>query len=171
MTRLDLGTRLILVMHRREWSKPTATGPLALALLANSELRIQGYREQPLDLSDLDSEKRQSLLLYPAEGAEVLSRDFLSGDLRPVNLVVPDGNWRQAARMGRRLSGLEHATMVRLPQGAKTGWGVRRENHPEGLATFEAIARALGLIESAAVQETMEGLFRLMVARTLQARG
>lgn len=171
MTRLDLGTRLILVMHRREWSKPTATGPLALALLANSELRIQGYREQPLDLSDLDSEKRQSLLLYPAEGAEVLSRDFLLGDLRPVNLVVPDGNWRQAARMGRRLSGLEHATMVRLPQGAKTGWGVRRENHPEGLATFEAIARALGLIESAAVQETMEGLFRLMVARTLQARG
>jgi len=61
--------------------------------------------------------------------------------------------------------------MVRLPEGEKTGWGVRRECHPEGLATFEAIARALGIIHSADVQETMEELFRLLVARTLQARG
>ncbi len=171
ISRLDLATRLILVMHRREWSKPTATGPLALAVLANSELRIQGYREQPLDFSDLESEKRRTLLLYPVEGAKVLNRDFLSGDPRPVNLVVPDGNWRQAARMGRRLPGLGHAEMVRLPEGAKTDWGVRRECHPEGLATFEAIARALGIIDSAEVQESMEELFRLMVARTLQAWG
>jgi len=158
-------------MHHREWAKPTATGPLALAVLTNSELRIQGYREQPLDFRDLATEERRTLLLYPGEGAQVLSRAFLSGDPRPVNLVVPDGNWRQAARMGRRLPGLEHATMVRLPEGAKTGLGVRRECHPEGLATFEAIARALGIIDSAEVQERMEELFRLMVARTLQTRG
>lgn len=169
--RLDLATRLILVMHRREWAKPTATGPLALAVLTNSELRIQGYREEPLNFRDLDTEERRTLLLYPGDGAQVLSRTFLSADPRPVNLVVPDGNWRQAARMGRRLPGLEHATMVRLPEGAKTEWGIRRECHPEGLATFEAIARALGIIDSAAAQESMEEIFSLMVARTLQARG
>lgn len=169
--RIDLATRLILVMHHREWAKPTATGPLALAALSNSELRIQGYQEQPLDFQDLDTEQRRTLLLYPGEEAQILSRDLLIKDPRPVNLVVPDGNWRQAARMGRRLPGLEHATMVRLPEGAKSGWGVRKECHPEGLATFEAIARALGIIDSAAVQESMEGLFRLMVSRTLQARG
>lgn len=169
--RLNLATRLILVMHRREWSKPTATGPLALAVLGNSELRIQGHREQPLDFADLEDERRRTLLLYPGEGAEVLTRELLSEDPRPVNLVVPDGNWRQAARMGRRLPGLEHAAMVRLPAGAKTGWGVRQENHPEGLATFEAIARALGIIDSAGTQEAMEELFRLMVTRTLQGRG
>lgn len=169
--RLNLATRLILVMHHRELSKPTATGPLALAVLTNSELRIQGYREQPLNFHDLDTAERRTLLLYPGEGVPVLSRTFLSGDPRPVNLVVPDGNWRQAARMGKRLAGLEHAAMVRLPGGAKTGWGVRRECHPEGLATFEAIARALGIIDSAEVQESMEELFSLMVARTLQTRG
>jgi len=158
-------------MHRREWSKPTATGPLALTVLTNSELRIQGYRERLLDFSDLECGQRRTLLLYPGEDAPVLSRDFLSGDPRPVNLVVPDGNWRQAARMGRRLPGLEHAAMVRLPETAKTDWGVRRECRPEGLATYEAIARALGIIECCEVQETMEELFRLMVARTLQARG
>jgi DTW domain-containing protein YfiP len=158
-------------MHRRECAKPTATGPLALAVLANSELRIQGHREQPLDFRDLDTAGRRTLLLYPGEEAPVLSRAFLAGDTRPVNLVVPDGSWRQAARMGKRLPGLEHAAMVRLPEGAKTGWGIRRENQTEGLATFEAIARALGIIESADVQESMEEFFHLMVARTLQARG
>jgi DTW domain-containing protein YfiP len=158
-------------MHRREWTKPTATGPLALAVLANSELRIQGYREKPLDFSDLDTSERRILLLYPGEEAPVLSRALLNGDPRPVNLVVVDGTWRQASRMGRRLPGLENVTMVRLPEGAKSVWGVRRECHPEGLATFEAIARALGIIESIEVQESMEKLFSLMVARTLQARG
>jgi DTW domain-containing protein len=168
--RLDLATRLVLVMHHRELAKPTATGRLALAVLSNSELRIQGYREQPLDFQDLNTEQRRTLLLYPAEESQILSRSLLADDPRPVNLVVPDGNWRQAARMGRRLPGLEHATMVRLPAGAKTGWGIRKECHPEGLATFEAIARALGIIDSAEVQESMEALFSLMVERTLQAR-
>jgi len=171
LPRFELATRLILVMHRREWAKPTATGPLALAVLANSELRIQGHREQPLDFRDLDTPDRRTLLLYPDQEAPVLSRAFLSDDPRPVNLVVPDGSWRQAARMGKRLPGLEHAAMVRLPEGAESGWGIRREPHPEGLATFEAIARALGIIESACVQASMEELFTLMVARTLQARG
>lgn len=169
--RLDLATRLVLVMHRREWAKPTATGPLALAVLANSELRIQGHREHPLNFRDLETEHRRTLLLYPGEESRILSRSLLAEDTRPVNLVVPDGNWRQAARMGKRLPGLEHALMVRLPEGAKTGWGVRKEHHPEGLATFEAIARALGIIDTVEVQNRMEALFQLMVARTLQARG
>jgi DTW domain-containing protein YfiP len=73
--------------------------------------------------------------------------------------------------MGRRLPGLGNAEMVRLPPGPPTEWGVRREHHPQGLATFEAIARALGIIESSAVQSDMEEFFRLMVRQTLGARG
>jgi DTW domain-containing protein len=149
---LTLTTRLILVMHHREWSKPTATGPLALAVLNNSELRIQGQQGQLLSFRDLDRKDSRTLLLYPGEDARLLSKDLLAEDPRPVSLVVPDGNWRQAARMGRRLPGLEHATMVCLANGTKTEWGIRRECHPEGLATFEAIARAIGIIESADAQ-------------------
>lgn len=169
--RIDVTTRLILVMHRREWVRPTATGPLALSVLPNSELRIQGDRTQLLDFRDLNTADRRTLLLYPGEEANLLTPAFLSADPRPVNLVVPDGNWRQAARMGKRLPGLEHATMVRLPPGGATEWGIRQETHPEGLATFEAIARALGIIESEAVQQRMEELFRLMVAKTVEMRG
>ncbi len=169
--RYSLATRLVLVMHRREQHKPTATGPLALEALVNSELRIHGHQDRPLDCSDLNTPDRRTLLLYPGDDAPVLSKSLLEQDSRPVTLVVPDGNWGQAARMGRRLPGLGHAEMVRLPEGPSTRWGIRRECHPQGLATFEAIARALGIIESPEVQEGLEELFRLMVERTLQARG
>jgi DTW domain-containing protein YfiP len=169
--RYVLNTRLVLVMHRREHKKVTATGPLALEVLPNSELRIHGHQDRPLDFSDLDTTERRTLLLYPGDDAPFLSRSFLDQDNRPVTLVVPDGNWRQAARMGRRLPGLEHAEMVRLPEGPRTRWGIRKEHHAHGLATFEAIARALGIIESPDVQSGMEDIFQLMVQRSLDARG
>jgi DTW domain-containing protein len=169
--RFALATRLVLVMHHSEYKKTTATGPLALEALPNSELRIHGHRENPLDFSDLDTPERRTLLLFPGDDVPILTRIFLDRDSRPVTLVVPDGNWRQASRMGRRLPGLEHAEMVRLPEGVETRWGIRRESHSGGLATFEAIARALGIIESPAVQSGMEDLFRLMVRTTLQTRG
>jgi len=70
-------------MHRREWAKPTATGPLALAVLANSELRIQGHREHPLNFRDLQTEHRRTLLLYPGEESRILSRSLLAEDTRP----------------------------------------------------------------------------------------
>lgn len=169
--RYDLNTRLVLVMHHREQIKTTATGPLALEALPNSELRIHGRKDRPLDLSDLYTPERRALILYPGDDSALLSRDFLDQDCRSVTLVVPDGNWRQASRMGRRLPGLSHAEMVRLPAGPQTRWGIRRENHCQGLATFEAIARALGIIESPDVQSGMEDLFSLMVQITLNSRG
>jgi DTW domain-containing protein len=166
----DLSTRLVLVMHYREIPKTTATGPLALVALPNSELRVQGIRDQILDFSDLNIPERRTLFLYPAAAAPVLSRDFLDQDPRPVTLVVPDGTWSQASRMGKRLPGLEHAERVRLPEGRRTQWGIRNEPHPHGLATFEAIARSLGIIESAAVQAGLEELFLLMVRKTIQGQ-
>ena len=166
----DLATRLVLVMHRREHVKPTATGPLALAALTNSELRIQGHPDQLLDFTDLNVVDRRTLMLFPGKGASVLNRSFLEQDDRAISIVVPDGTWSQSSRMWRRLPGIEHAEMVRLPEGPETEWKIRKEVHPYGLSTFEAIARAVGIIESIEVQQELESLFRLMVRRTLSTR-
>ena len=158
-------------MHTKEYTKATATGPLALAMLPNSELRLHGVEDAPLDLNDLFSDDRRVLLLYPDENATELDRTFLARDPRPVTLVVPDGNWRQAARAARRIPGLSRAETVVLPRGRGTEWGVRTEPKEGGLATFEAIARAFGILESPDVQDTMERAFARFVAETLAARG
>lgn len=174
---LSIRTRVVLVMHHREVSKTTATGPLAVAALPGSEILVHGEREQPLDLNHLHDESSRVLLLFPSEDAQPLD-EFLReheasspGEATRFTLVVPDGNWRQASRAARRIPGLERATRVVLPRGATTEWGIRNEPKSGGLATFEAIARALGLLESREIQERLETLFRRMVRQTWEARG
>jgi DTW domain-containing protein YfiP len=169
--RLDLGTRLLLIMHRCETGKSTNTGNLALKALCNSELRVHGRSEAPLDLSDLDYAERRVLFLFPSDDAVPLTRELVAGDRRPVTLVVPDGNWRQAGKIGRRVPGLERAQRVSLPEGARTRYRLRSENRPGGLATFEAISRAIGILETVEDQTQLDGLFDLMVERTLMTRG
>lgn len=168
---LDLRTRLLLVMHHREIKKNTATGHLALMALPNSELRLHGDRSTPLDLSDVDDRAQRVLVLFPSDDAALLTRELVLRDPRPVTLVVPDGNWRQAAKIGRRVPGLEHVERVRLSPGPQSRYRLRSENRADGLATCEAIARAFGVLETPDVQAQLEGLFNLMVERTLSTRG
>ena len=48
---------------------------------------------------------------------------------------------------------------------------LRTEAHDRGLATIEAIARAMGILEGDHVQRALEHVFRAMVDRTLWSRG
>jgi len=172
LPRIGLGTRVALVMHHREATKPTATGPLALACLTNSTHYLHGRKDAPLDLAHLhENGARRVLVLFPTEGARALSRALRDEDERPITLVVPDGNWRQARRIPQRVRGLEHAEHVGLPPGPPSAWGVRWEPMAGGLATFEAIARAIGVLESADAQARLEAAFARVVAITVAARG
>ncbi|MCC6998050.1 MAG: DTW domain-containing protein, partial [Deltaproteobacteria bacterium] len=58
-----------------------------------------------------------------------------------------------------------------LPLGAPSAYRLRREPKVGGLATFEAIARALGILESPAVEATLTALLERMVTATLRTRG
>jgi DTW domain-containing protein YfiP len=168
--RLSLATRIVLVMHRREVAKPTATGPLALMTLVNSELRVHGHQDRPVDLTDLHDGAHRLVALYPSDDARPLGPHFADGDPRPITVIVPDGSWRQASKAVRRLPGLEHAEHVTLPPGPPTRYRLRREPKEGGLATFEAIARVLGFLESPAVQLELEAFFEKMVEATLATR-
>lgn len=158
-------------MHQNEVIKPSATGPLALECLPNSERLIHGVRDQRLDLNPLFETGSRVLVLYPGEGARVLDEVVADGDPRPITLIVPDGNWRQAQRAARRVPGVERAEPVLLGPGGPTEWGIRLETKEGGLATFEAIARALGVIEGPAVEAAMMTVFRLMVKESWEMRG
>ena len=58
-----------------------------------------------------------------------------------------------------------------LPDGPPSRYHLRREVRPGGLATFEAIARALGLLHGAEVAARLMVPFDAMVAGTLISRG
>ena len=171
LPRLELSTRVVLIMHHREVSKTTATGPLALLALANSRSCVHGEGGTLLDLGPEHVADRRVMLLFPRDDAEVLTPELLARDPRPVTLLVPDGNWRQASRASRRIPGMAQAECVVLAAGPPTRYRLRHEPKVGGLATFEAIARALGVLESVAVQQQLEAVFERMVAATLDTRG
>lgn len=165
-TRIETRTRLVLVIHRAEVRKPTNTGHLAAACLVNSEVLVRGREGEPSAPIAWEA-GTQPLLLFPHEGeAEVLRPVD-----RPVTLIVPDGNWRQASKVRARVPGLRDIPCVTLPPGEPSIYRLRSEAHPTGLATIEAIARAMEILEGVHVRQALEHVFRAMVERTLWARG
>lgn len=172
--RLDTRTRVMLVIHRAEDRKPTNTGRLATECLPNSEVIVRGMEESPTQAFAPPPGYRP-VLLFPHEDATPLAT-FVANDTdpRPVALVVPDGNWRQASRVRNRVPRLRDVPCVTLPIGEPSVYRLRFEAHPTGLATLEAIARSLRLLEGDAGEAVEAGLlhvFKAMVERTLWSRG
>ena len=166
---LSLATRVVVLRHRKEVHKPTNTGRLVPLMLVHSEIRMFGERDVELDTADLIDPARRTVLLYPSPDAQLLVRD--ESDTRPVTLIVPDSNWRKAHKLTTREARLAGVPRVHLPSGPPSMYRLRHHPHPNFLATFEAVARALGILEEPEVQTHLEQVFRLMVERTLWSRG
>lgn len=172
LPRLTLDTHLTLVMHQREWTKTTNTGHLALRALVRSRLWLWGEERAAPPATDA--------LVEPGTVGYVLAPSGLPltperiATLRagpPLTLVVTDGSWRQATKMLRRVPPIAALPRLALPPGPPSAYHLRAEPHPEGLATYEAIARALGLIEGEHVRRALEPAFNAMVRGTLMTRG
>ena len=166
--RLETKTRLMLVIHRTEVRKPTNTGRLAASCLVNHAIVVRGHEGAPTP-PFVPEPGTQPLFLFPHEGARPLA-DFARSTM-PVTLVVPDGTWRQASKVRARVAGFRDVPCVSLPIEEPSIYRLRSEAHAHGLATIEAIARAMGILEGVAVRRAIEHVFRAMVERTLWARG
>lgn len=166
--RLATATRLLLFIHYREDRKSTNTGRLATECLANSEVVVRGHQSQPDRAFEYDASRDpQPVLLFPYEGAVPLT-EFKG---RPITLIVPDGNWRQASKVRNRVPGLREIPCATLPPDVPSTYRLRSEFHDFGLATLEAIARAMEVLEGRHVRDAMERVFLAMVERTLWSRG
>lgn len=170
---LKTTTHLSLIIHSRELKRTTNTGRLALKALTNSSMHIRGRKDEPLDFSNVLLEGYQPLLLFPCEEAELLDTDFVQAmdSSLPVQLIVPDGNWRQASKVNTRYPALKHVPRVKLKLETVETQFLRTETVADGMATLQSIAFALGELEGAFIQEQLEKVYREKLTRTLKARG
>jgi DTW domain-containing protein YfiP len=169
--RLTTRTSVIVLMHHREVKMPTNTGRLAHQCLVGSRLLLRGSKGSPAALGPSAAFSGTPLLLHPSEDAVELDPLFCAKVPPPHTLIVPDGSWRQASKMGHREPSLEAVLRVKLAPTEPSRYQLRKETKPGGLATIEAIARALGILESPEVEAELEKIFALMVERTLRSRG
>ncbi len=169
--RLDTRTRVVILMHSQELKKPSNTARWAHMCLPNSEIRLRGEIGKPLDLDGLQSDDAETWMLHLSEESELLTPELVKRTEKPIRLLVPDGTWGQASRLGSKLGKSMQARHVYLQSDAPTQYRLRSEHHPDGMATLEAIARALGIIEGVMIRQKMEDLFRRLVERELFTRG
>jgi DTW domain-containing protein YfiP len=167
-----------LLIHAKELKRTTNTGTLALHALANSDLFVRGAKPDILATSAAQTirllEGYHPLLLFPAEDATELTESFVSGLKRPVQLLVPDGNWRQASKVHSRHPELADVLRVKISAPNRdpnlSHLHLRAEHTVEGMATLEAIAKAVGILESREAETALLALYREKLERTTIGR-
>lgn len=169
--KIETRTRVVVLMHAQEEVKPTNTGRLAHLCLPNSEIRLSGTEDRkPLNIEGLNGEVQETWMLHLSHESSDLTPAMVPA--HPIRLLVPDGTWSQASRLGSKLARkLPNVKHVMLKADAPSNYRLRSEHHPDGLATFEAIARALGVIEGPAIRTEMERFFQIATDRMLYTRG
>ncbi len=166
--RLDLRTRITVVVHTKELKRTTNTGRLAIRALQNAQMLVRGDGREPLDLSEILHPLYKTYLLYPAAGAQDLFS--VARDGPPVHLIVPDGNWRQASKVHTRHPELKVLPRLQLAAPVSSGPVMRKEHFAGGMATLQAIAYALGHWEGPEVTEDLLELYYAKLYATLAGR-
>ena len=157
--RVDTRTRVVIVRHSAEAYKPSNSGRLAALALTNCALLDYGAPDQPLD--DRELREPGTWLLFP-DG----STTSAPPSPPPRRLVVLDATWGQARRMHQRIAALRGMPTLALPPPPTPPDQLRTPPRPDGLATIESIARALELLEGAAVAAPLDRVYAIMVARS-----
>ncbi|HEY2731028.1 MAG TPA: tRNA-uridine aminocarboxypropyltransferase [Polyangia bacterium] len=120
----------------------------------------------------------RAAFLFPHVSATPLEEWRVHG--APVTLIVPDGTWSQASRAFSRLGRALALPCVTLADrggsavavgDARAGGRLRASTGSGRLATLEALAHALGLLEGPEVEAALMRAFRIMTDRTLWTNG
>jgi len=167
--RLSLRTHVALIVHAKELKRTTNSGRLAVQALVNSSMHVRGLG--PLDLSSLLVPTYRSVLFYPSDDAVELTSAFVAESLLPLQLIVPDGNWRQASKVASRHPELASLPRVKISAPNTAKFHLRAEIFPEGMSTLEAIAQALRVIEGEAAFAPLMALYQAKLRGTLLGRG
>jgi DTW domain-containing protein YfiP len=172
LPRLATRTRVVVVLHQLEVWKTTNTGALAARCLENSSVVYRGRAPgsgvaDPLD--DQLSIETDPLILFPHSSATPLAA--WRGASKPLTLIVPDGTWPQTVRTCRRIRARADLPCVSLPAPEMPVDRLRDAAQPDRLATLEAVAIALGILEGAAVRDALMRVYRIMTERTLWTNG
>ena len=170
MPSLHIKTHIVLVIHAKELKRTTNTGRLAVKILINSEMRVRGKDREILDLSDLLVPEYRTLLFYPSKDAIELTSNLVNEDPRRIRLIVPDGNWRQASKVHYRHHELKDIPRVQITTPNLNHGHMRAETTESGMATLEAIASALGIIEGDEVKNKLMDFYQLKLQGTLRGR-
>ncbi|NMC71780.1 MAG: DTW domain-containing protein [Myxococcales bacterium] len=160
-------TRVVILQHPRERTKPIGSARMAHLTLEGSELHV-GVRFEGVAAvaRRLDDPRAPAVLLYPGPAAQPI--ESLPRDV-PRTLVVLDGTWRTSRALLRANPRLQALPRVRLEPPAPSEYRIRSQPRPEYVSTVEAVRLALRALEGP--DPRFDGLlepFRAMIRMQLE---
>lgn len=164
-------TKVSVLIHAKELKRTTNTGRIAVQALLNSSMHVRGQINTPLPAGQLLDMDYENWLFFPSADAAELTHEFVSQFKKPIHLIVPDGNWRQASKVHTRHLEFADLRRVKISTPNPLSHHLRLENTKEGMATLQAIAHALKFTESEAAFEKLNAIYLEKLFRTLKARG
>jgi len=174
--KIDTQTRVDLVVHYKELKRTSNTGRLIQVLLKNQKIWIRGQKDQELDHSQIPQDTYNTILLYPSDEAKILDKAAVKQLLKnnkALQIIVPDGNWRQASKVHYRVKEFKclERYKLNLNEIKDPNKLLRTESKPSGLSTIEAIGHVLGIVECDSVKDHILNAFELKKTTQLKRRG
>jgi DTW domain-containing protein YfiP len=164
-------TPLLLVAHVYDLGRTSNTVRLLTLAIRDVMLIRHGMFPAPADPDPHVPAGTTPIVLFPGHNAQPLTAEIVASLPSPPTLVVPDGNWRQASRMVKRLPLLAGSMKVTLPDRAFSGTALRRNSQGHHMSTYEAVAQALVVLEGDAVAGPLLDFYRRATDRMLYSRG
>jgi len=138
-------TRVSVLQHPNEAGHPKGTVRILAQCLSNLEV-FTG--ETPEDLReagfDTDTLARNSALLFPGSGSEPLESSDIS---HFHHWIILDGTWRKAARILHQNPALAALPRFHFASPPESAYAIRKAPGSHHLATAEAVAYLLNVIE------------------------
>lgn len=161
-------THVLVLQHPDEARHPLNTARLAVLGLARAELLVGETFPQ---LAEKLAAAQRAVLLFPDGEASRADAAPVAAGHSSTLLVVPDGTWRKARRIIHSNPILNTLPRLSLPPGDPSEYKVRKASEPAAVATIEAIARALQILEPQQDFQPLLKPFNRMVEQQIQAMG
>ncbi|MGB0647533.1 MAG: DTW domain-containing protein [Bradymonadia bacterium] len=153
-------------IHHKELSRRSNSSHLLKLALKNVSFEVHGAPNHTTNWPSAAKAQR-SCVLFPSDDAQPLTvQDREQFD----QLIIVDGNWRQAKKAANRLKKLPCPHFRTLPFQTPSEFKLRTQSALDRLSTFESVARAMAILEDPNPWELMMPIFRAHVSVTMEQR-
>ena len=169
------GVEFVVLMHRNEAYKPTNTGRLIEATIANTHVIQWVSRAEPGEQLEslLGDPAYQPILVFPPGDGyreRMIKTPSMAEHAGKPLLILLDGTWRQARRMFRLSTYLQNLPVISLDRVRSSTYALRKAIHEGQLCTAEVAAALLHQLGEDCAGDTLESYYQKFNSHYIASR-
>ena len=142
-------TEVLILQHPLEQKNAKGTARLLQLSLSQCHI-VVGETFSTDELTELLSEDRNNLLLYPSDTDSITPSELkdIPSPKKPLRLILLDGTWRKSRKLLHCNPMLKSLPRLALDSNSEGQYHIRKSHKPGQLSTLEACCAALTQLET-----------------------